>query len=113
MEKGLETGMIKDNYSRISSLAIDTHGKRLFYGTYHSSIKVYDLKKETIVNHLKGHFDRVWALEITKDGSYLVSGGNDGVVFIWDIKNHYKKVQKINFEKKIICLSLGYLNRNL
>ena len=36
---------------------------------------------------LPGHFDEVCSLAISPNGKYLVSGGKDRVVRIWDVHN--------------------------
>ena len=113
MEENVETGKISEDCSKIYSLAIDHKNKHLFYGTNQHSIKVYNLEKNYIVKELLGHSDNVWELKISRDYSYLISGGSDGVAFVWDLRNNFKQIQMIFFEKNILSLELDCLNRNL
>jgi WD40 repeat protein len=36
---------------------------------------------------MKGHFDEVMSLAISPNGKFLVSGGKDRIVRVWDIHN--------------------------
>ena len=113
IEKEEEISRIREDCSRTYSLAVHDSNKKLFFGTVDNAVKVYDLETKTIEKSLKGHKDSVWVLQISSDKSYLVSGGSDGLVFIWDLKEGYRIVKRVNFGKNIFCLALSSLNRNL
>jgi WD40 repeat protein len=85
----------------------------LFYATAQYNIKIYDLEKNYIIKTLKGHTDTIWVLKISKDQKYLLSGGNDRSVMIWDLENNYKLVHKISYGVNIYTLAMGPLNRSL
>jgi len=42
--------------------------------------------------HVKGHFDEVLACAVSPNGKYLISGGKDRMVRVWDIHNR-KQIQ--------------------
>ena len=44
-------------------------------------------KGEKFNRAIQGHFDEVTALAISPNGKYLISGGKDRIVRIWDIHN--------------------------
>jgi WD40 repeat protein len=53
---------------------------------------------------LKGHSNRIWSLAYASDGSYLVSGGEDATVRVWDLepnsqtfvlKGHYYRIYSV------------------
>ena len=49
-------------------------------------LNIWDLDKKEIDIKLKGHKSAIWALIENSEG-YLISGGSDNVIKIWDIKN--------------------------
>ncbi|HOJ93629.1 MAG TPA: hypothetical protein PK390_00170 [Fervidobacterium nodosum] len=63
---------------------------KIFSASSDRTIKVWDLKSGKLLNTLAGHKGYVWSLYIT--GDYLISGGWDGRVIVWDI-NSYKPVK--------------------
>ncbi len=63
---------------------------KIFSASSDRTIKVWDLKSGKLLNTLAIHKGYVWSLYIT--GDYLISGGWDGKVIVWDI-NSYKPVK--------------------
>lgn len=49
--------------------------------------------------HLKGHFDRIFDLEWSRDSQHIVSASQDGVVFIWDGFTGHKTQSVISLSK--------------
>jgi hypothetical protein len=113
MNEKSEIGKIRENCSKIYSLVVDNQNTKLFYTTAQFDIKVYDLKKNYIVKTLKGHSDTIWVLKLTRDQKYLLSGGSDRSVMIWDVQNDFKLVKKIDYKANVHCLAIGALNRTL
>jgi WD40 repeat protein len=55
-------------------------------GDYGIPVFLFDLNTDTLVGLLKGHTDLIGALDFSRDGKYLASGG-DNTVRIWDTRN--------------------------
>ena len=49
-------------------------------------------KGEKFNRSMQGHFDEVMTCAISPNGKYLVSGGKDRVIRIWDLHNQ-KQIQ--------------------
>jgi len=49
-----------------------------------NSIKIWDLNEEKIIKSLEKHTKPVKSIALLSD-KYLVSGGNDGTLKVWDI----------------------------
>lgn len=62
----------------------------LISGGDDSQIKIWDLVSKSCVCTLQAHFSAVTSLSISDDGWNLVSGGRDGVVVQWNLKNYSK-----------------------
>lgn len=45
------------------------------------------LKGEKFNKAINGHFDEIMCMAVSANGKFLISGGKDRVVRIWDIHN--------------------------
>jgi len=48
--------------------------------------QVWDLRKNSILYHMKGHSDTVTGLALSPDGSFVVSNSMDNSLRVWDIR---------------------------
>jgi WD40 repeat protein len=48
------------------------------------TIRVYDLKEDSLLHLLKGHRDMVMEVAFSPDGDYLLSGSADHSLILWD-----------------------------
>ena len=64
-------------------------------------INIWDLNTKKIEIELKGHKSAVWALIENSDG-YLISGGSDNIIKIWDFKNNKDSLINIKGHKGTI-----------
>ena len=63
-------------------------GDRLFAACSekkYTSIKVYALQDGEQVMNLKGHREMIYCMETTPNSKYLITGGSDYLVRIWEI----------------------------
>lgn len=59
-----------------------------------SSIGIFKLATQQMINNLEGHIKNVSSLLFTPDSSKLISGGSDGIICVWDMKT-MKLLKKI------------------
>ena len=67
----------------------ETVGDRIFVTAGDKSdktIQIWDMTTITNMTSLKGHKYEIRALEFSKDGKYLFSAGQGGVL-VWDLRN--------------------------
>jgi ribosomal RNA-processing protein 9 len=83
-------------------------GKKLhrFNGT-----KLKKYKKEKTVN-ADGHTGHVLAVAVSSDGNYLVSGGMDRTVRLWDLRS-YTLIEKLKGHRGAVTVLFQNLNANL
>jgi WD40 repeat protein len=62
-------------------------GKFIVSGSYHSTVRIWNVLKKTQVSKLKGHTNYVSAVCIIKDGKIIASGSGDRTVSIWSVAN--------------------------
>jgi WD40 repeat protein len=70
----------------VRSVAISSDGETLVSGSRDKTIKIWNLKTETLVNTLTGHDLWVRSVAISPDGQTLVSGSYDHTIKIWNLK---------------------------
>ena len=77
------------NYPRDASSALQSQRMHLITGSVDTKIRIFDLsasanksKAEAI---LEGHVSVPRGLDVSLDGKWLISGGRDAVVLIWDL----------------------------
>jgi len=65
--------------------AFSPDGATLASGSYGFDIRLYDAASGELQHTLRGHTDQVRCLAFTRDGSRLVSAGDDATVRIWKL----------------------------
>ena len=72
----------------VTAIAFDPTGRYLAAGTFSQagqSVVVWDFEKQEKVFDLPGHHDRINAIAFSPDGSWLVSGGDDSTIRVWNV----------------------------
>jgi WD40 repeat protein len=72
----------------VTAIAFDAAGRYLAAGTFSQAgqtVAVWDFEKQEKVFDLPGHHDRINAVAFSPDGSWLVSGGDDSTVRVWNV----------------------------
>jgi katanin p80 WD40 repeat-containing subunit B1 len=55
-------------------------------GSFDTNVKIWDLRSKNCIHTLKNHSRKVSALNIALDSRTIVTGGEDGVVYTFDIR---------------------------
>jgi WD40 repeat protein len=73
----------------VTAVTFDAAGRYLAAGTFsqtgQSVVVVWDFDKQEKVFDLPGHHDRINAVAFSPDGSWLVSGGDDSTIRVWNV----------------------------
>ena len=72
--------------SLVESVSFDPDGTRLACALSSSRIDVWDIASGTRLCQLRGHDNRVTSGMFSPDGSWLLSGSDDGTVKLWDLR---------------------------
>ena len=51
------------------------------------TIRLWDGEEGELTKELQGHSDFIWSLAFSSDGHWLASGGSDGSIGLWDVRN--------------------------
>lgn len=80
------------NDTKIYSTAISDDGRFAAFGDYNGMVRIFDLRTRRLISTLNTNKSQalqnvVWALDFSKNGGQIVTGGIDGYVNIWDVES--------------------------
>lgn len=103
-----EMGFVRMAQEHLRSIWLDEGGDRLFLGASDNRILVLDRHDASLINAWAAHDNSVFALAMHPQGRYLLSGGRDAHLNVWDARAPFSSLQKIpahNFTVNAICFS--------
>jgi len=71
---------------QILAVSFDDSSERVFSGSIDNTIRVYDMRKGAEESVLAGHIDSITGIDLSKDGSYLLSNSMDQSIRMWDVR---------------------------
>ncbi len=80
---------------RARSIAVNTSRKEVAIGFSDHTVRIYDSTNYQLKQTLSGHTNSVFVVRYTPDQRYLVSGGRDAHLRIWDVEKNYQLTQSI------------------
>ncbi|CAL0322812.1 unnamed protein product [Lupinus luteus] len=98
-----------DKY-QITAVSFSDASDKIYTGGIDNDVKVWDLRKGEVIMTLQGHQDMITGMQLSPDGSYLLTNGMDCKLCIWDMRpyapqNRCVKVlegHQHNFEKNLL-----------
>ena len=70
----------------ITAIALAEAGNELYTGGIDNDIKVWDMRKKSVIYTMPGHTDTITSLEVSPDAQSLLSYAHDGLARTWDIR---------------------------
>jgi WD40 repeat protein len=96
----------KDTYTLLAELSHSNKSARVIakhptlpemaVGYSDNTIRIFNTENFKLLLELKAHDNSVFALAYSPDGKYLLSGGRDAVLKIWEVNEAYRLQQTIN-----------------
>lgn len=81
--------------NHLRAVLLDTHPEHIWIGSSDQQIIKLDIKSGKVVEKWPAHTNSVFALALHKEGKYLISGGRDAYLRVWDIQNKYQEIRSI------------------
>lgn len=82
----LKYRLIKEHSDDVQVVAVSPNGKYVATGSWDKTIKVMNVDSGySWMSTLRGHASAVNALAFSRDGNFLISGGNDYRVIVWKL----------------------------
>lgn len=75
--------------------SIDVNGENIALGCSDNTIKILDLNSSEVRYELKGHKNSVFISRFHPSGKYLISGGRDAQLKVWDTNAEYVQRESI------------------
>ena len=105
----------KDN-NWIRDVAFSPDNKSLASTCGESSVKIWDINRQSLNKELSGHSGEVRALAFNQQGTMLATGGQDSLIKVWDVetgnclfdlKGHTEQIRSIRFNSSGVLLVSG------
>ncbi|KAK6167431.1 hypothetical protein SNE40_021463 [Patella caerulea] len=74
------------NTYQVTATCFNDTAEQIFTAGIDNDIKVWDLRKNNILYRMRGHLDTPTGLELSPDGSYLLSNSMDNTLRVWDVR---------------------------
>jgi len=71
---------------QVLAVAFSDDSTQVFSAGIENEIKAWDLRTQKVVYTLEGHQDSITGMELSPDGSYLLSTAMDHTVRMWDVR---------------------------
>lgn len=72
----------------LTAICVVPNTKHVVCGTMSGEMFTIDIRTQERVGTLHGHSNQVWAIAVSKDGSFIVSGSVDNTVRLWNANTH-------------------------
>ena len=89
------TQKINPTRKRARAIALNNKAKELAVGFSDHTIRIYDTTSYQLKQTLEGHSNSVFTVKYTPDYHYLVTGGRDAHLKIWDVRKNYQLTESI------------------
>lgn len=70
----------------VTAVALAEAGNELYSGGIDNDIKVWDMRKKSVVYSMLGHTDTITSLQVSPDSQALLSNSHDSTVRTWDVR---------------------------
>ncbi len=70
----------------VNSIAFSPKGQYLISGGKDSTLRLWDVEKEQILQELKGHTKEITTVAFSPDGELVASGSKDSTIIVWNSK---------------------------
>lgn len=101
-------GILEGHEGIVFSLAFSPNDDYLASGGGDSTVRIWDVAKQSRIISINGRFDQVYATVFSPDGRFLISGSWDSTIRFWEVPS-WEERKSISSKDGlgIICLSIS------
>ena len=77
---------------QVTAVAFSDGADKVFSGGIDNEIKVWDLRKNEVSMKLQGHTETITSMQLSPDGSYLLTNSMDCTLRVWDMRPYAPQV---------------------
>jgi Prp8 binding protein len=77
---------------QVTAVAFSDGADKIFSGGIDNEIKVWDLRKNEVSMKLQGHTETITSMQLSPDGSYLLTNSMDCTLRVWDMRPYAPQV---------------------
>lgn len=86
-----------DHPYQVTALCYSSTDDYMFTGSIDNEIRVWDIRKGSILRIFQGHQDTITHLRVSPDGSFLLSNSMDDTLRVWDIREGSFTIECLRF----------------
>jgi WD40 repeat protein len=86
---------LKVSEKSVRSLSINEKTLEIAAGFSDWSVSIFDLDTHALKHRLKAHDNSVFTVQYSPDDQFLITGGRDAHLKVWDVQNGYELIQDI------------------
>lgn len=89
------------------SVAFAPNGKSFAFSDFHGTVRIWDIKRRSIIRTLKGHSSRVFSVAFSPDGTLLASGAGEkgpGELKVWYLTKQGKVQTLAGHDVTVNCI---------
>ena len=86
---------INATQQRARSMALNAETQELAVGFSDHTVRVYDTAHYRLKQTIMGHTNSVFTVKYTADGRFLITGGRDAHLNVWDVRKNYQLTKSI------------------
>lgn len=96
------------------TIAFSSDDKMLASGGGDCCIMIFDTATHQCIKSFKAHTDEVFSVAFSSDNSILISASTSNEICLWDVKNHFSLIKKLNGHHATVrCVSYNENNSHI
>ena len=86
---------IRPTRERARSLALNSEAQEIAVGFSDHTVRIFDTTTYQLKHTISGHTNSVFTATYSPNGQYLISGGRDAHLKVWDVRKNYQLTESI------------------